>query len=114
MLWQPHQQPDQPSGSDEMFTWLNKQGVESEKGFVVQITGQFTAEYREGTKRMTVDVESGLSAGKPSIIIDPHAFAHWDGDLAGTSVPAQKQAQILRNFKSAMEFQGLAVVVEGQ
>jgi hypothetical protein len=29
-----------------MFTYLNKQGVESDAGFVVQFTGRFTLEYR--------------------------------------------------------------------
>ena len=95
-----------------MFTWLNKQGVQSDKGFVVQRTGRFTAEYREGAKRMTVDVESGLTGGKPSIIVDPHAFERWDGDPEGSRLPSEKQAQILENFKAAMEFQGLVLAVE--
>ena len=30
-----------------MFKWLNKQGVEYDKGFIVQKVGRFTIEYRQ-------------------------------------------------------------------
>lgn len=95
-----------------MFFWLNNQGVQSDQGFIVQRTGRFTAEYRESTKRMTVNIESGLTGGKPSIIVDPHAFERWDGDPEGPCLPPEKQAQILKNFRAAMEFQGLVLSVE--
>ena len=40
-----------------MFIWLNMQGVQSDRGFVVQFTGRFTAEYREHSKVVTLEVE---------------------------------------------------------
>jgi len=92
-----------------MFTWLNKQGVRSDCGFEVQFTGRFDAEYREGNKVAMLYVESGLSGGMPCIILDPHAFTRWSD---GTAIPEKAQAQMLQNFKDAMEFQGLKTVVE--
>lgn len=92
-----------------MFTWLNKQGVKSDRGFVVQFTGRFTAEYREGEKVVTLDVESGLNGGVPCIILDPNAFAKWDD---GTPIAPNHQAQLFQNVREAMEFQGLKMVVE--
>lgn len=92
-----------------MFTWLNKQGVQSDRGFVVQRTGRFTADYREDDKLVTLDVESGLDGGLPCIILDPSAFARWDD---GTPIAPDQQAQLFQNFKEAMEFQGLKMVVE--
>lgn len=92
-----------------MFTWLNKQGVQSDRGFALQFTGRFTAEYREGAKTVTLDVESGLNAGMPCIILDPEAFARWDD---GTPITPDRQAQLFQNVKDAMAFQGLKLVVE--
>jgi hypothetical protein len=92
-----------------MFTWLNKQGVESDRGFVVQRTDRFTADYREGDKVVTLHVESGLNGGLPCVILDPSAFARWDN---GTSIEPDQQARLFQNFKEAMEFQGLKMVVE--
>ena len=92
-----------------MFTWLNKQGVQSDRGFVVQFTGRFTADYREDDKVVTLDVEDGLNGGLPCIILDPSAFARWDD---GTPIALDQQVRLFQNFKEAMEFQGLKMVVE--
>lgn len=46
-----------------MFTWLNKQGVRSDRGFEVQHTGRFDAEYSEGGQVVELYVESGLDGG---------------------------------------------------
>lgn len=92
-----------------MFTYINKQGVKSNKGFVVQFTGRFTAEYREGTKTITIELENGiLPDGKYCEIIKPDAFIEWDD---GVLIPSEKQQEILKNFTEAVEFQGLGVVV---
>lgn len=93
-----------------MFTWLNKQGVKSDRGFVVQRTGRFTAEYRDKGKVVTLDVESGLLNGKPCISVDPDAFQHWDGETA--TIPPEEQAQMFKNLREAEEFQGLKLAVE--
>jgi hypothetical protein len=92
-----------------MFTWLNKQGVRSDEGFEVQRTGRFDAEYSEGGKVVSVEVQSGLSGGLPCISIDPKAFMRWSD---GTPISSAEQGRLLRNFRAAMEFQGLKVVVE--
>ena len=89
-----------------MFTWVNNLCVRSDRGFEVQFTGRFSAEYREGGKVVMLDVESG--GGMPSIILNSHAFARWSD---GTAISKEKQAQMLQNFKEAMEFQGLKTVV---
>ena len=90
-----------------MFKWLNKQGVESDDGFVVQCVDRFTIEYREGGHVMSVAIEAGMLAGKPCIIADPSAFRSWNSSTA--ELPTEEQLRIQRNFVAAMEFQGLAV-----
>jgi hypothetical protein len=92
-----------------MFTWLNKQGVRSDRGFEVQFTGRFDAEYREDHRVVSLSVESGMSGGLPCISIDPNSFLQWDD---GVEIPADRQAQMLENLRLAMEFQGLQLVVE--
>jgi len=93
-----------------MFKYLNKQGVESNEGFIVQSTGRFTSEYREGSKKITIELNNGISpSGKFCEIIKSDAFSNWDG---GESITQDKQKEILKNFTAAMEFQGLGIVVE--
>ncbi len=93
-----------------MFTWLNKQGVQSDRGFTVQRTGRFSAEYREHGKVVTLNVESGLLGGQPCVILYPNAFEHWDGESA--KIPLCQQQQMFQNVKEALEFQGMKMAVE--
>lgn len=93
-----------------MLTWLNKQGVQSDDGFIVQFSGRFTAEYREGNKVITLAVENGVSGGLPAIIVGPKAFQRWDNDQA--VIDLDSQGRMFRNLKDALEFQGLKLVVE--
>lgn len=94
-----------------MFTWLNKQGVRSDSGFVVQCTGRFTYEYREGGRCIEIEVEDGHVAGEPCISIRKDAFAKWDQGSPFYETPREEQEQLMRNFRDALEFQGLALVV---
>jgi len=93
-----------------MFTWLNKQGVQSDEGFTLQFVGRFTAEYREGSKVMEVEIEDGFLNGKPAVNVSRGAFKSWRGD---SSVLSQDvQSRIADNFRRACEFQGLSVVFD--
>lgn len=93
-----------------MFEYINKQGVKSDKGFIVQSVARFTIEYREHNKCISVGVDTGrLPNGKFCEIVSSDAFATWDD---GTSISMEKQKEILKNFTEAMEFQGIGVVVE--
>ena len=93
-----------------MFTWVNNLCVRSNSGFEVQFTGRFSAEYREGGKVVMLNVESGLDGSMPCIILNPlESFTHWND---GTVIPKEKRAQMFQNFKEAMKFQGLKMVVE--
>ena len=94
-----------------MFKWLNKQGVESEAGFAVQFTGRFTCEYREGGCSLELEVESGLMGDTPCICIGRNAFSQWRGALLDGETSAEQQTRLMKNFKDAMVFQGLAVAI---
>ncbi len=93
-----------------MFTWLNKEGVKSDKGFVVQSVGRFVIEYREGSRCISIEVDNGrLPDGRFCEIVSLEAFSKWDD---GVLIPAERQKEILKNFTDAMSFQNIGVVVE--
>jgi hypothetical protein len=61
-----------------MFTWLNKQGVKSSKGFIVQCVTRFTFEYKEDKKIISIPVESDLSPELKLIIkANLKTFSKW-------------------------------------
>jgi hypothetical protein len=92
-----------------MFKWLTKKSVQSDQGFIVKFTGKFTAEYRENEKWIEVEVDNGVMGGTPCISIRSSAFARWSSD--GQAIQVEEQQRILKNFRDAMEFQGLAIYV---
>ncbi len=96
-----------------MFTRLNPQGVQSDRGFVVQSVARFTVEYREGSRKISVYVEPGIAeSGKYCDIIQRNAFERWDGDPDYVVLPVEKQEDVLANFIEAMQFLGMEVIVE--
>jgi len=93
-----------------MFTWLNKQGVQSNKGFSVQRTGRFTAKYQEGSRKISVNLENDiLPDGGFCEVIDADSFSKWDD---GVVISKQNQVEILKNFTEAMEFQDIGIIVK--
>ncbi|MBK7617018.1 MAG: hypothetical protein IPJ08_22210 [Burkholderiales bacterium] len=93
-----------------MFTWKNKQGVQSDEGFALQFVGRFAAEYREGSKVMEVEIEDGFLDGKPAVNVSRAAFRSWRDD--SSTLPPDDQIRIADNFRRACEFQGLSVVFD--
>ena len=92
-----------------MFTWLNKQGVKSDAGFIVQRVDRFVIEYRDEDCKISVDVEAGRTDdGRQCLNISRNAFEKWDGSSVRS--PPDEQARLLANFTAALEFQGLAVI----
>jgi hypothetical protein len=81
------------------FRWLNKQGVESESGFVVQRAGRFTEEYRERDRSIVIDVEGGVSGGKHVLNYSRASFAAW-------SIDAAEQQRAIDNYREALVFMG--------
>jgi hypothetical protein len=91
-----------------MFKWLNKQGVESDKGFSVQFVGRFEVLYKEGEKIISVYVEPGNLGGKLCLNIKSNAFYNWSD---GVPISIDKQQEIEKNFKDAMKIMELEVAI---
>ncbi len=92
------------------FTWLNKQGVETEEGIVVQSTGRFTFEYREGKKVIEIDIEGGIMGGKSCIHFKRSIFKKWSSGSGVLTFSEQEKA--IEIFKDALVFQGLVPIDE--
>lgn len=92
------------------FTWLNKQGVRGSSGFELQREDRFTMTYREESKVITIEIESGIVAsGKHAVLLSPGALNRWDD---GKPIEEEKQKQVLENIREALAFQDLALSVE--
>lgn len=53
-----------------MFKWLNKQGVESDEGFIVQVIDRFHIEYQENENVLTIKSDVGFMGGNPCVIFE--------------------------------------------
>lgn len=92
-----------------MFTWINKQGVKSDKGFTVQSINRFVIKYTDSLGEIDVSVEAGMTGGKAMVYIYEDEFYKWND---GRKISEQKKCEILNNFIAAMEFQGVDVEVQ--
>jgi hypothetical protein len=91
-----------------MFTWMNKQGVSSSDGFVLQSTGRFTMEYREGGRLLVLEIDHGNWGGGPSIALTkPSDLERWGKN--GPPISKSDQDRIHLNIKEALAFQGLTL-----
>jgi len=81
------------------FRWINKQGVESDTGFVVQRTGRFTEEYREAGRTLVIDVEGGFAGAEYVISYSRSSFASWSND-------PKEQERVINNYRAALAFMG--------
>ncbi|MDF1684440.1 MAG: hypothetical protein P1U36_07245 [Legionellaceae bacterium] len=92
-----------------MFTWLNKQGVRSDKGFEVQSVNRFVIRYSEKSGVIDVSVEYGQRGSEYFVYVYDKEFYQWND---GKMISEQKKTQILKNFIDAMAFQEIGVEVQ--
>ena len=61
-----------------MFTWLNKQGVKSDEGYILQRMHRFYYHYIEGDRHMQVNIEPCFDKqNKHSITIYTNSLIRW-------------------------------------
>ncbi len=81
------------------FTWLNRQGVESDAGFILQCVGRFEWEYREGEKVISLSGESIVGGGN-------HGFA-FSRDWLPSPLSNEQRLRVQQNVTAAMNFMDL-------
>lgn len=87
------------------FIWINKQGVQNDDGEIVQFTGRFTMEYRNGAKVLELGIESVIRGGASCIQYRRSDFEKWSKG-GGLLSPAEKE-RARTTFREALKFQGL-------
>jgi len=91
-----------------MLKWLNKQGVESTTGFVLQSMHRFYYHYIEGEKRMQVLVEPFTDKrGNYLETIDLKSLEHWLPPYADAPIDEKQRGEIQRNISDALRFMGI-------
>ena len=84
------------------FVWLNKQGVASDRGFVLQRVDRFAFEYRETNRTIRLEGESlvggVLGAAKFGFVF----YSSW----REAGVSEGDHERIAENIKAAMAFMG--------
>ena len=97
------------------FSWLNKQGVKSDEGVVLQRVDRFAFEYREGKRTMRLEGES-IFAGLGSA---SWGFGFWPGWRNAVWMPPfdtvlsdLDRERMVQNIKEAAAFMGGIVVFD--
>ncbi len=85
------------------FRWLNKQGVESDDGFVLQRMHRFYYHYVEDGKTLQVDVE----LGRKSEDISSASFLQWQTPHDAEVLSLDEQARIKANVQAALRFMNI-------
>ena len=83
-----------------MFTWLNKQGVESNTGFSLQRVDRFTYLYTEGDHILRIVVEPSLKVY--DIFLDENPV--WEEPFQQDTIDKTKRSLIKNNISSALDF----------
>lgn len=82
------------------FTWLNKQGVQSDGGFILQRMHRYYYHYIDGDHIIRVKVEPG--SNREQILLS--SLSAWepphDGETIGTSI----ESKIRDNIAAALGF----------
>jgi hypothetical protein len=82
---------------------LNKQGVENELGFVVQVLSRYKIQYSDTNlkKAMTMKTDYGFNAAmEPCMILEGAKFEQWDD---GVRLSSAERAEVKARFSAALE-----------
>lgn len=85
------------------FRWLNRQGVESDDGYVLQRMHRFYYHYVEGGKTLEVAVELGGKFEE----ISSASFSKWQTPHDGEALSLDEQARIKANVQAALRFMNI-------
>lgn len=84
------------------FVWINKQGVKSSAGFVLQRIDRFSYHYIENQKVLKVPVENGLV---DDLYLDPNA--QWEPPFENEKLKSEDIDRVCVNLQAAMAFKDM-------
>ena len=86
-----------------MFTWLNKQGVASDAGYILQRMHRFFYYYQEGDYVLQINVEPGSDCEEIFFSKNPQ----WNVPHHLVSIDCEKLKNIQQNIEEALIFMGI-------
>lgn len=95
-------------GKRNKFTWLNKQGVQSSDGFVLQRMHRFYHHYIEDDKILKIIVEACWDKDNryfQEIITD--SIIEWLPPHDGLIIDENNKKRIMKNISDALTFMGI-------
>lgn len=91
-----------------MFEWLNKQGVKSETGYVLQRMHRFYYHYTEGDHVLKVEVESNLKVEEVFLASTPA----WEAPHESEPISVEKVSEIEGRIGEALKFMGIRYKIQ--
>lgn len=91
-----------------MFSWINKQGVESSDGFVLQSVDRFGYRYTERQRALRIDVEPLWKPnGNYFESISEESFRSWLPPHEAEIITELEKKRLKSNVGSALTFMGV-------
>ena len=91
-----------------MFEWINKQGVKSSDGFVLESAHRYYYHYSEGNLRMQINVEPRtLPGGRYHETIRLDSLRRWLPPHGTQAISPEEFERIRQNISSALTFMGI-------
>jgi hypothetical protein len=86
-----------------MFVWLNKQGVKSESGFILQRMTRYSYHYTEGNYILKINVEPGVKHEELSF----GARVSWGKPFQHDLISDSDVGMIRQRVREALKFMGI-------
>jgi len=94
------------------FIWLNKQGVKSSKGFIVQSVSRHYFEYKEDKLTLSIEVESGQDdRGRYNLAVYAQNIENWDPPYDNEAISSEKKKEIIKNIGDALDFMRIGYTI---
>ncbi len=93
------------------FVWLNKQGVASDEGFVLQRVDRYAYEYREANRFLRLKGEDFCTDGRYGFGF--YGFPDfWESPYNRVPITEADRERIITNIKEAMVFKNVLTKFE--
>lgn len=95
-----------------MIRWLNKQGVSSSEGFILQRMHRFYYHYIENDHVMKINVEPLRHDDQYYENIYANSLEHWLPPHDEEIISSEKKMSIKKNIEAALEFMKIEYIWE--
>lgn len=89
----------------QTFTYLNRQGVKSSKGFIIQFTARREMQYQENEHILKIEVEGGRDdSGAYNLAVYAQDIKYWQPPYDNEVISEEEKKEIIQNISEALDF----------